>query len=162
MTVKTSIQKLDPEFVRLAESANLDAQVLAIIPDSIRDYDGELTALFRIESQDLRAIGTQRGIDVRLLTPVGAKLATRTERADAVILPFVISLSTQLIANVLTPYVEALIDKWKETGSRKPDVVYRRGEWKPDGSIERVDITGDASSILKLLKEESETGDERP
>lgn len=160
MTVQRAIKQLDPKLVSLIETASLGSKTVGIVPDSLREYDGRPTALFRAESRDLQAVGSQLGIEIELLTPDGAERAILTERADSVILPIVIGLSTQLVANVLTPYVEALIDKWKKSGNRKPDVVYRKGEWKADGSIERVDITGDAESILDILKEESDDANE--
>lgn len=93
MGVETTAKLITPEIAALLAHVRPSLDVVGIIPDSIREYDGQTTALFRTESQDLRAIGTELGIDVELLAPDGAKRVVKTERADTVILPIVIGLS---------------------------------------------------------------------
>ena len=74
-----------------AESdAELDENVLILLPEQVTESKGEVFASFREDAQALRVHGAEAGLDVRLHAPPGARLGVYREHAAELVLPLLV------------------------------------------------------------------------
>lgn len=108
-----------------------EARGLVLLPESLAPRDGVVVAGFREDAQELRVAALERGIDVSIAIPDGARPGVYHEHTADWVLPLVLSVPSQILASLFVKLVEKRIDAWQSSRpmiAKYQEVVITRDE----------------------------------
>lgn len=102
------------------------ANELVLFPDDVSPVDGQPVAGFRPGTQALRVRAAEADVSVRLVVPEGAVAGQYSERAADWVLPLVLAVPGQVVAQLIANYLQERLEDWRGSGrTRVPTVRYR-------------------------------------
>lgn len=125
---------------------------LVLLPDDVREIDGNLTAFFRTDAQALRVRASTAGLKSVLLSPDGAERAGYSEYAADWVLPVVVGVALSVPGAVVADVIHDAIANNPDPQAPAPIVRFREAVVDGD-SVRLREVEGPADEVERLLRD---------
>jgi hypothetical protein len=123
---------------------------LVLLPDDVREFDGQLTASFREAAQNLAIRARGEGVDVEFVAPPGAVRGMYREHAAVWVLPWILSMSTSIVVGLIVNEIQRRLDAARAVGKAPPAITFREVVIEDDRVTAR-ELTAPADEVRDLL-----------
>lgn len=130
---------------------------LVLLPDDVRELDGQLTASFRESAQNLSVRARSEGVTVEFVAPPGAERGMYRERAADWVLPWILSVPTGVAIGLIVNEIQRAIDAARAAKQAVPTIRFREVVIE-DGRTTARELTGPADEVRDVLSRRLESG----
>lgn len=132
-------------------------EVLVLLPDDVRELDGQVTASYRETAQNLSISARDQGSAVEFVSPPGAARGMYRERSADWVLPWILSIPTGIAIGLIVNEIQRTIDRGRAAKQALPTVRFREVIVE-EGRTTARELTGPADEMRELLLARLETG----
>lgn len=137
--------------------ARSGADSLVLLPDDVRELDGQLTASFRESAQNLSVRARSEGLAVEFVTPPGAERGMYRERAADWVLPWILRIPTGVAIGLIVNEIQRVIDGARAAKQAFPTIRFREVVIE-EGRTTARELTGPADEMREILSQRLEGG----